>query len=193
MIIAYVARHGSTDLSPKPEGWLPISLNAEGRMEVTHAASAMQQFIRQGNPKPKWGVSGDLPRTQETLAILSDYLGLRRGIALPELRAYEAQKETPAEYEERNCRAWGYILSESKTRGIPLVACHRSTTSFLGKYYSETFKKPDYRYDALLLEGGVMAIEDDVIYPIFRPVEKNWPGSGVMKDGRMLLSKVCMP
>lgn len=176
MIRAYLMRHGSTPISPKPEGWLPVSLSAEGWGEVQSGADFLEQFIQQGAPRPDWGISSDLPRAEETLAIVADFLEIPMRDPLPDLRAYEEKRETPARYEERNYEAFSFLLDlAAQTNTIPLIVCHRSSTGFLGKQHKVLMRDPDYRYDALLLEGGLLGITDCGITPLFRYIEENWP------------------
>lgn len=176
MIRAYLMRHGSTDISPAPEGWKPIGLSRQGWGEAQAGADFLDQAIAAGAPKPDWGISSDLPRAEQTLAIVADQLEIPVYKSAPGLRAYEETQETPASYEERNLEAFAQVLEHAaKTNSVPLIVCHRSSTGFLGKYHKVLLREPDYRYDALLLEGGIMAITDSCIMPLFRAIEANWP------------------
>lgn len=169
-------RHGSTSISPAPEGWKPVGLSREGWGEAQAGADFLFQFTREGAPKPDWGVSSDLPRAEQTLAIAADTLKIPIVQPLEELRAYEESAETPARYEERNHDAFSEVLQmAAKSNTIPLIVCHRSSTGFLGKQHKVLMRDPDYRYDALLLEGGILAITDCGIVPLFRAIESNWP------------------
>jgi broad specificity phosphatase PhoE len=175
-IVAYLMRHGSTAISPKPEGWLPIGLSREGWGEAQAGAEFLEQFIRGGAPKPTWGISSDLPRAEQTLAIAADTLGIPTLNSLPRLRAFEDKQETPAQYETRTLDGVSDVLATAqRTNSVPLIVAHRSTTGFLGKHFKAWVREPDYRYDALLLEGGLLAITDCGLLPLFRYVEKNWP------------------
>jgi phosphohistidine phosphatase SixA len=172
---AYVLRHGSTALSPAPEGWKPIGLNPAGRSEAMGAADFLGRLIRQGAPQPDWGVSSDLPRAEQTLAIVSDVLQIPTSTPLFALRAFEDQEESPAEYEKRNVLAFEGILKKAaQTNTVPLIVCHRSSTGFLAKQH-KLDDDPDYRYDALLLEGGILALDDCGLVPLYRALEANWP------------------
>ena len=175
-IVGYVMRHGSTAISPAPEGWKPIGLSREGWGEAQAGADFLEQFIREGAPKPDWGISSDLPRAEQTLAIVADSLHIPVLHALTDLRAFEEKAETPARYEERNAEAFGNILTTAaKSNSVPLIVCHRSSSGFLGKKHKILSRDPDYRYDALLLEGGILALTDCGIMPLFRAIESNWP------------------
>ena len=176
MIQAYLMRHGSTPISPSPEGWKQVELSREGWGEAQAGADFLGQFIRDGGPKPSWGVSSDLARAEQTLAIVADFLAIPVCPPIPDLRAYEEKAETPAHYEERNLEAFNRLLdSAQKSNSVPLIVCHRSSTGFLGKQHKVLTRDPDYRYDALLLEGGILGITDQGIIPLFRAIESNWP------------------
>jgi len=169
-------RHGSTAISPQPEGWKPIGLSREGWGEAQAGADFLSQFVREGNPKPDWGVSSDLPRAEQTLAIVARSLHIPTVKPIEPLRAFEEAVETPARYEERNLQGFAEVmLTAAKSNSVPLIVCHRSSTGFLGKQHEVFLDDPDYRYDALLLEGGILAITDCGIVPLFRAIEKNWP------------------
>lgn len=175
-IKAYVMRHGSTEISPAPEGWKLVGLNPEGWGEAQAGADFLEQFIRNGAPQPTWGISSDLPRAEQTLAIVANAIQIPVLAPMFELRAFEESKETPARYEERNFDAFSRVLqTAAKSNSVPLIVCHRSSTGFLGKQHKVLSQDPDYRYDALLLEGGILAITDCGIQPLFRAIEANWP------------------
>lgn len=176
-ILAYLQRHGSTEISPAPEGWKPIGLSRQGWGEAQAGADFLEQFVSSGGgPKPDWGISSDLPRAEQTLAISADTLGIPMVEPDPQLRAFEEQSETPARYEERTLAAFKDVLNTAhKTNSVPLIVAHRSSTGWMGKNYKTWIREPDYRYDSLLLEGGVMALTDGGIVPLFRFIEKNWP------------------
>lgn len=169
-------RHGSTAISPAPEGWKPIGLSREGWGEVQAGADFLEQFVRQGGPKPSWGISSDLARAEQTLAIVADTLQIPVLTPLFDLRAYEEHQESPAEYERRNQAGFDAVMQTAqKTNSVPLIVAHRSSTGFLGKKHKVLMRDPDYRYDALLLEGGILALTDCGISPLFRAIEGNWP------------------
>lgn len=163
-------RHGSTAISPAPEGWKPIGLSEEGRSQAVHAADFLEQYFR-SHPKPTWGISSDLPRAEQTLAIVAQYIPLKLENPMPELRAYERSAEDPSTYERRTLGALNQILSKP---GLPFIVCHRSTTGFLAKHHSLWLRDPDYSADALLLEGGILAVTDSQVIPLFRAVKSNW-------------------
>ena len=166
----YLMRHGSTAISPAPEGWKPIGLSELGRSQAVHAADFMQQYLR-SHPKPTWGIASDLPRAEQTLAVIARFIPLKIEQSDPDLRAYERNAEDPNTYERRTLAALNRILSKP---GLPFIVCHRSTTGFLAKHHSMWERDPDYSADALLLEGGILAITDTQIIPLFRAVESNW-------------------
>ena len=171
MIRAYVMRHGATDM-----GWKPIGLNREGWGEVQAGAEFLEQFIRDGGPSPSWGISSDLPRAEQSLAIAADFLNIPTAPSRFDLRAYEEHSETPAQFERRILSGFSTVMEAAqKSNSIPLMIAHRSSTGFLGKHYKTWVRNPDYRYDELLLEGGILAITECGIMPLFRFVEKNWP------------------
>lgn len=170
MIRAYIMRHGSTAISPAPEGWKPVGLSELGRSQAVHAADFIQQYIRL-HPKPTWGISSDLPRAEQTLAVMARFVPLKLEEPNPGLRAYERNVEDPDTYERRTLQALNQILSKP---GLPLIVCHRSTTGFLAKHHSMWDRDPDYSEDALLLEGGILAITDSRVIPLFRVIEANW-------------------
>lgn len=167
---AYIMRHGSTAVSPAPEGWQPIGLNEEGRSQAVQAADFLEQYLR-SHPKPTYGIASDLPRAEQTLAIVARYIRLNIEPPNPLLRAYERNSEDPASYERRTLEALNDILAKP---GLPLIVCHRSTTGFLAKHHSLWQRDPDYSADALLLEGGILAVTDTQIIPLFRAVKSNW-------------------
>lgn len=175
-LIAYIMRHGSTPISPNPEGWKPIGLSETGQGEARAGADFLSQFIREGGPRPDWGISSDLPRAEQTLAIAAGFLGIPVVQPMASLRAFEENEESPAEYEDRTIQGFNSVLQTAvQTNSVPLIVCHRSSTGFLGKRYESWMQHPDYRFDALLLEGGVLGITDCGIIPLFRAVDDNWP------------------
>jgi broad specificity phosphatase PhoE len=175
---AYVMRHGSTAISPAPEGWKPIGLSEMGRSQAVHAADFMEQYLR-SHPKPTWAVSSDLPRAEQTLAIMAQFIPLKLESPMPELRAYERNAEDAGTYERRTLAALNQILSKP---GLPFIVCHRSTTGFLAKHHSMWERNPDYSADALLLEGGILAITDSGVIPLFRAVTSNWENKCQFSD-----------
>lgn len=178
MIRAYVMRHGSTSISPSPEGWKQIGLSREGWGEARAGADFLLRFTREGSPRPDWGISSDLRRAEETLAIAADILQLPVLQSVFKLRAYDDDRETASSYEERNAEGFSAVLETAReTDSVPLIVCHRSSTGFLGKWTNVIDRDPDYRYDALLLEGGVLALTEHGIIPLFRAVEANWPAN----------------
>lgn len=163
-------RHGSTAISPAPECWKPIGLSEEGRSQAVHAADFMQQYLR-SHPKPTWGVASDLPRAEQTLAIMAQFIPLKLEPSMSTLRVYERTQETPGTYERRTLEALNEILSRP---GLPFIVCHRSTTGFMAKHHAIWLRDPDYSSDALLLEGGILALTDSQVIPLFRAIESNW-------------------
>lgn len=167
---AYLMRHGSTAISPAPEGWKPVGLNELGRSQAVHAADFMQQYLR-SHPAPTWAVASDLARAEETLAVVAKFIPLKIEPPDPELRAYERNAEDPKTYERRTLDALNRIMGKP---GLPFIVCHRSTTGFLAKHHKMWLRDPDYSADALLLEGGILALTDTKVIPLFRAVEANW-------------------
>ena len=178
MIKAYIMRHGSTTISPSPEGWLQVPLDGKGMTEASLGAKFLRRLIEGGCPRPDWGISSDLKRAEQTLQIASRELGIRVVQPLFNLRAYDKDHETPAQYEARNVVAFEDILNRARvSKSIPLVTCHRSSTAFLAMKHGLIKKSPDYRQFALLMEGGLMEITDAGLRPLFRVIEENWNAS----------------
>jgi broad specificity phosphatase PhoE len=177
---AYLQRHGSTALSPFPEGWLPIPLNAKGRDDALAGAAYLKQHISENNlPTPDYIVTSDLTRTEQTADIAAKTLGIKIVTTLPGLRAFEGEEETPEEYEARSEEALKQILAEDQ---LPLVVAHRSTTGFLDKKFGADHSddgdwQPDYKTHSLLREGGVLALANPKwkLLPIYQPILENWP------------------
>ena len=82
-MIAYLVRHGATDMTG-PEGWLSVSLNREGQRQMVAAADFLSQHVRE-HPKPDWVVSSDLPRSEQSAAILGDFLRLKVLKPIPDI------------------------------------------------------------------------------------------------------------
>src|SRR5712664_825746 len=123
-IICYVVRHGTTDISPKTEGWLPIPMNALGKAQVQDAA----EFVKRQTVKPDFIVSSDLERAKETAEICAKVLGLKMLRPMSELRAFSDKDDTQKGFEARNEKAFTEILDAAKAKKmIPLIAAHRST------------------------------------------------------------------
>jgi len=178
LLLAYLMRHGSTAMSPQPEGWKQNSLDRIGMQQAVSGADFLEQWVRD-HPRPCWGISSDLARSEETLAIANAILGgLEIVPPLRDLRAYEFSQETPAQYELRSERAFHEVFKMANDKGnIPLIVAHRSTTAFLEKttplLKGESWK-PDYRNYSLLLEGGVLGITDRGLVPLFLAIADNW-------------------
>lgn len=180
MIRLYIVRHGVTAISPRPEGWMQIGLSREGWGQARAAAEFLQQYIKDGHERPRWAVSSDLLRAEETLSIIGPSVGVQKTSITKALRAYDASRENPRTYEIRTDDIFKRILDAArKANTTVLVVCHRSSTGFLGKFHNILDKDPDYRYDALLLECGIMAVADEdgecKLKPLFRFIESNWP------------------
>src|SRR5579864_891821 len=99
-VLAYIIRHGFMDMSPSPEWWSQVPLNALGRYQAREAGEFLRQY---DGPKPKWGVSSDLRRAEETLAIVAKILDIRTMRPIPDIRAVN-EGENPAQFEARNMR-----------------------------------------------------------------------------------------
>lgn len=168
-VLAWFVRHGSTDMSPAPEFWLPVSLNAFGKAEALDAS----QFIAMHTPRPEWGVSSDLPRAQETLDIAAKVLGFSKLKPMPELRAF-GEDEDPKDYEKRNLKAFAALFAMAlKTKKVGLIAGHRSTSAFLGKMLGGTIQKVDYKLNSLVHEGGVIVLKKRSLQPMFKFIGEN--------------------
>lgn len=173
-IKAYVLRHGSTAISPNPEGWQQIPLDRRGIEEAREAGQFLCGLISQGYPAPRWGVSSDLERAIQTLDIVASVVDMTVVEPMISLRAYEKHEETAISYELRNMLAFDIILARAfKSGRLPLIACHRSSTAWLAKTHG-IIKNPDYREDALLQEGGLLALTDHGIKPLFRVRPEAW-------------------
>lgn len=178
-IEAYIMRHGSTDISPQPEGWKQVGLNVKGWREARQGAQFMLDFTRVSGPKPTWGISSDLVRAFQTLAVVASILQIPTRPPAEGIRAFEINQETPAQYEHRSLAAFESLLEKAKQeKAIPLIVCHRSSTAFLGQYHKELQTNPDYTKDALLHEGGIMAITSTGLMPLFRAIKENWSTHG---------------
>jgi histidine phosphatase superfamily protein (branch 1) len=169
-VLAYILRHGTTDLSPKHEGQTQIPMNALGKAQVRGAA----EFIKWKMPhKPVWGVSSDLLRTEQALAICAEVLNLKCVRPVPELRNL-GDDETSAGFEKRLDKAIPAILETGKkTKSIPLIATHRSVTAWTTKKYSGVEQELDYHRAAVIWEGGVIVIDSKGARPIYKPMSEN--------------------
>lgn len=165
-------------MSPRTEGWRQIGLNDLGQMQAVAGADFLQQYVRT-HPRPQWGISSDLTRAEETLAITSAFLGGLPDVQpLRELRAFDSEVETPEHYEARSRQAFQRIFANARvTHSIPLIVGHRSTTMFLQRHHpvpKMNEADADYRTHSLLIEGGVMAITETGLVPLFRAIDENW-------------------
>lgn len=169
-ILAWFIRHGSTDISPKPEFWKQVPLNALGRAEAVDAG----EFIARHTPNPEWGISSDLTRAEETLAIAASALGLTKILKpMPELRAL-GEDENQEDFEKRNLKAFTVLLDMAKkTKKVGLISAHRSNSAFLGKLLGGTKQKIDYRINSLIHEGGVMILKNRSLQPMFKFIGEN--------------------
>lgn len=169
MILAYVVRHGETDRSPNPEWWSQIPLNALGEAQARDAG----EFIKTEKVKPKWGVSSDLKRAEQTLAICAEVLNLTIVRPMYDLRAF-GKDEDQKKFEARNERAFTAILATAKVRGeIPLIACHRSNSAWIAKRYGWVRQEVDYRQASAIWEGGVIVIDSKGAHPIYKKLSEN--------------------
>jgi len=182
-VLAYLLRHGNTDLSPAPEYWLPVPLNRRGREDASAGGTHLyNRVMRDGAnfPMPVRITASDLVRTKETAVIARNALHLSHvPIGLePGLRAYNPAVESAEQYQERSDQAIRSVLTDSS---VALIVGHRSTSGFLDQAYGahkfdETWV-PDYRHFRLLHEGGVLAITDDGLVPVFRCARDSWPSA----------------
>lgn len=67
-VLAYIVRHGATDKSPAPEWQTQVPINDLGKAQARVAAEWLKQNAKR---RPGWGVSSDLARSEQTLAICS--------------------------------------------------------------------------------------------------------------------------
>jgi broad specificity phosphatase PhoE len=169
-VLAYVVRHGTTDLSPKHEGQTDIPMNALGFHQIMAAAD----FIKWQQPKqPLWGVSSDLLRAEQALAICAKTLNLEKMRPMPELRNL-GDDETQDQFEKRLDKAFDSIIETGqKTKRIPLIATHRSVTAWTTKKFSGVKQEIDYHRAAVIWEGGILIIDSKGARPIFKPMAQN--------------------
>jgi hypothetical protein len=168
-ILAYIVRHGFTDTSPKPEWWSQVPLNALGRAQAADAA----EFLKGQNVKPDFGISSDLQRAEDTLAICAEILGIKCMRPVADLRALN-KDEDQKEFEKRNLHGFTAILAAAKLKGkVPLIACHRSNTAWLAKHFSNVRQEIDYRAASLVWEGGVVCIKNGIAIPIYKRLAQN--------------------
>lgn len=169
-ILAYIVRHGSTDMSPAPEWQSQIPLNELGRAQALDAAWWLK--LKQST-LPTWGVSSDLARAEETLAICAKVLNLEVVKPVEGLRALD--RDEPAEkFETRNKRAFTAILATGKVKGaIPLIACHRSNTAWLSTAFAGVQQHINYRMTSAVYEGGMLVIKNGVLRPIYKSLAEN--------------------
>lgn len=172
MILAYVVRHGSTAISPEPEGWLQIPLSPLGRAQAIDAAQWLKQNAEQ---QIGWGVSSDLTRAIETLAICSKVLKMEIVKPLYGLRAFNVDAEKPTAYEARTQTAFAGVLAAAKaSKRIPLIAWHRSGTAWLVKTIGGVLQDIDYREAAAVREGGIIEISTERgAVPVYKTLDEN--------------------
>jgi len=169
-ILAYIVRHGSTDLSPQPEWQSQIPLNELGRAQALDAAWWLK--LKQST-LPTWGVSSDLARAEETLAICAKVLNLETVKPLDGLRALD-KDEPDDKFEARNKKAFTAVLAAGKVKGaIPLVACHRSNTTWLAKEFGGVQQHVNYRQNSAVYEGGILVIKNGVLRPLYKSLAEN--------------------
>lgn len=168
-ILAYIIRHGSTDISPKPEWWSQVPLNALGRTQAADAA----EFLRRQNTRPDFVVTSDLARAEETGRICADALGIKCMRPLADLRALN-KDEDQKEFERRNLHGFTAVLAAAKVRdSVPLIAVHRSNTAWLGKQFGGVRQEIDYRSASLVWEGGIVVIKNGVALPLYKKLTQN--------------------
>ena len=181
MILAYVVRHGSTDMSPTPEWQSQIGLNDLGRAQARDAGEWIKRTLK---PLPTWGVSSDLKRAMETLSICSRVLNLEVVNPIDDLRALDKDEEQD-KFEARNKKAFTSIFAVAKVKkAIPLIACHRSNTAWLAKTYMGVREHIDYREASAVREGGVIRIcSKEGSMPLYRTLDENARDNFLPSDG----------
>ncbi len=168
---AILIRHGRTKLSPRPEGWRQTPLTQTGAADAQAGANWLQQH-HLDLPQPDSIITSDLLRSTQTAGIAGRVLGIGQVTTRRELRAYDPTRETPRQYERRSEQALQRILADPDT---PLVVGHRSFSSWLGqKFGVSTVEDRDYSR-ALIGEGGLLAIGQDRLTPLYRAIPENWP------------------
>lgn len=180
-ILAYIIRHGTTDMSPKSEGWSAVGLDELGKAQARVAG----EFVKKQDVKPDFAVSSDLARAVQTCDIACKALGITRILKpMSGLRAFADGKESQQEYEARTDKAFTDILSAAKAKGlVPLVVWHRSGTAWLGKKYSFVHQKIDYRQASLVWEGGVLVLDENGVRPLYKVLTENPKENMVPEDG----------
>jgi hypothetical protein len=176
-------RHGRTDQS-RPEGWSKTHLTATGRADAEAGAEFVAAHLDQLPPISHL-ISSPLPRSVQSAEIAGRVLGISHIEQLPEIKAFDINREPSSKYARRSESALQRILGEP---GVPLVTAHRSFSSFLARRYALT-TSPDQAYVKSLLDtGGVLAAGPlsegaNGLLPLFRPLPENWPGhSGTVYD-----------
>lgn len=170
MVLAYVLRHGVTDLSPKHEGQTQIPMNDLGKAQVRDAGEFIKDQLK---IKPEWGVSSDLKRAEQALQICAGILGLEMGRPMADLRNL-GDEETPAHFEKRLTRAFDAILAvRQKNKKVPLIATHRSVSAWVCKRYGFVRQEIDYHRASVMWEGGVLVIDSNGARPIYKPLVEN--------------------
>lgn len=179
-ILAYILRHGTTSISPKSEGWLQVPLDDLGRAQAADAG----EFLKKQKVRPDFAVSSDLARAVQTCEIASKILGIKVIRPMADLRAFGDDKESQKDFEEKNERAFTEILSASKAKKrIPLITCHRSNTAWLAKKFGGVHQHIDYRQASLIWEGGVLALDENGVQPLYKSLTENPNENLVPKDG----------
>jgi broad specificity phosphatase PhoE len=186
-ILAYALRHGGTDMSPKPEGWLQIPLSALGEAQVRDSAEFIKR--KQKDAQPTFAISSDLKRAIQTAEIAAKVLGIKIIKPLAGLRAFSEKDETQEQFEKRTKEAFHAVLDAAKSKNaIPLICCHRSTTAWMAREFSGVLQEVDYRRASLVWEGGVVILTPDAAMPNYRvladnPVENLIPLDGTHVSG----------
>jgi hypothetical protein len=170
MVLAYVLRHGVTDLSPKHEGQTQIPMNEFGKSQIRDAANYIKDQLKS---KPGWGVSSDLKRAEQALSISAEVLGLRTVRPMPDLRNL-GDDETSVQFERRLTKAFSAILdTRKKIKSIPIIATHRSVSAWVCKQYGYVEQEMDYTRASVVWEGGIVVIDSDGARPIYKPLVQN--------------------
>lgn len=169
-VLAYIQRHGVTDLSPRHEGQTQIAMNAFGIAQTMASAEYIKTEQRQ---QPEWGISSDLRRAEQALEISAKILNLKTLRPMPDLRNL-GDDETGRQFEKRLEKAFAAILAiRQKTKTIPLVCTHRSVSAWVCKQFGYVRQEIDYHRASVVWEGGVILLDGEGARPVYKPLAEN--------------------